>query len=1570
MSIKKSNNLGLNIFGGSGYTSIFSTTNMHMKSDLSSGNLNLSIKSNPTGVAINHKTNWDFSLRPPVNTNYIANGDLEFSLSDFSSNPNDDYYSYTNGKNGIDYYLSANWEINDIVGIDDITVLGISNWTSTEKIILDNENTRNAKIYSYAIGKYEISTGSILPVYFPVTSTEYTVYNYVVTVYRTDIYCDTSGGTLTINFDYGSGSSSVSQVIGSSGDHSYPLYISTTTSYDTPLDVADLDYTYDGVPDVIITDISQCITTFVADSPATETVLIQDPIPDGAVQVGDYYYFPSSTYFYTQYNTATKTLTKNSYDITFNLTSCPCEANPNILKVEWQENGATQSEVVCNPTNGQTISINEYINPDLVKDLKSTNPRVFIDGIEYDFNSCFTKGAVTTTSVSYRGAIYDTVRSREFNGINWNTIYWYSTPKYLKNVPTYSYGVEALPVGSFFGSTNKYVPPILGSSRRLNFILTNLSPIFKVQSPYDNEYLDYSDIFIEVTYKATPDECSYYNESKLYTDVTAEANVKTYKFAGSLSLNEVLLQNNSNDETNILTDDQSYWKIIVDDNKNTVGVLLSSYSTNWTMKRYAFNDPNIPTSINRTFIDGTLPPDYGVLDSKEVAIEDVKVFKVVNFPNCGKVDVYTKLTGDIESVSSSIITSAGHGLINGDRIKITGGLSSTTNDKTNINGVFSVIVIDNNRFKIEITSGSGALTIVNLGSLSGTQWTKVDDSGWRYQTSIYSPCGKNGYSTKDMQLLAYQEDSSNAGDDIYQRGYTYTASIDTFMNEGEDNYSLPEVKYPQGYLDGRRSWNNFYPFNRFTTTDAIAYGVINGNKFGYSMSIKKYSDTEYILAVSEPGATESFQIIDFFENSTTNQKVIPSYLPYGRIHFYKLTKTRKKSDLQIEYLNSLSKNNHPWSSYESSNKNLKSLAVDKTDNYPILSSTIALNYNTSTNDYWNGARFVSWSKEYVYSPLNDIYRVDYDAYPYEFSYLDFFGKSTDFSISGNTLYCISSTNVKNANFLNNNRVGYVDTTVNYFTYDIDTNIFSSINQINNSGIVKITDPTRQYQEYSKFGTKVVANEDRCFWGWPGQYKELDYLYYYRRSGDSYVLKQTLTSSLNSSFGAYIVAKDDFLITNKTSYTDDSGSLTVNPIDYIQVYRHYSSDDVYVYDSRISPTFDLSNPIYSGINSNFYETTSNISYDKTISNSASYITPLQGRYDLYNNILILRDPYEISYLHYNFEDNKFEPKGHQFIGPNDAKNTVIKVFPSYAAAFLDTATDYDLGEFSSSLQIVNGSQFITTSELLYGISTDIQKPEYLSLFLKNIEGYGSGSTNLHMQANHSSGDLELFYKVFDGHSLGVELYIHPPIVSSGNIELVVGGQNIESGVRNLFLANNDKSGNLNLYLEMGNTTSGFLPLLLYNPINVSGSSNALNFNLEATYTGVPNSSGMMPISIVTIPYDDHATYMPLLFTGNKTTSSGINLNTYSAGGSSSGEISSVDLFINSERISHSGFMPLFIDKPITENLQLVVYNKVVETGLSMYASGAATALNASELFIFGKHVPNASNRLFIKGIYIE
>ena len=98
MSIKKSNNLGLNIFGGSGYTSIFSTTNMHMKSDLSSGNLNLSIKSNPTGVAINHKTNWDFSLRPPVNTNYIANGDLEFSLSDFSSNPNDDYYSYTNRK--------------------------------------------------------------------------------------------------------------------------------------------------------------------------------------------------------------------------------------------------------------------------------------------------------------------------------------------------------------------------------------------------------------------------------------------------------------------------------------------------------------------------------------------------------------------------------------------------------------------------------------------------------------------------------------------------------------------------------------------------------------------------------------------------------------------------------------------------------------------------------------------------------------------------------------------------------------------------------------------------------------------------------------------------------------------------------------------------------------------------------------------------------------------------------------------------------------------------------------------------------------------------------------------------------------------------------------------------------------------------------------------------------------------------------------------------------------------------------------------------------------------------------
>ena len=90
--VSKNKSLPLNIIGASGYTSILSTTPFYLKSDISSGNIPLYMKQTVNSGILQAETNWDFSLASNSKINHFSNGDIEYVLTDYSSNRYDSYY--------------------------------------------------------------------------------------------------------------------------------------------------------------------------------------------------------------------------------------------------------------------------------------------------------------------------------------------------------------------------------------------------------------------------------------------------------------------------------------------------------------------------------------------------------------------------------------------------------------------------------------------------------------------------------------------------------------------------------------------------------------------------------------------------------------------------------------------------------------------------------------------------------------------------------------------------------------------------------------------------------------------------------------------------------------------------------------------------------------------------------------------------------------------------------------------------------------------------------------------------------------------------------------------------------------------------------------------------------------------------------------------------------------------------------------------------------------------------------------------------------------------------------------
>ena len=186
-------------------------------------------------------------------------------------------------------------------------------------------------------------------------------------------------------------------------------------------------------------------------------------------------------------------------------------------------------------------------------------------------------------------------------------------------------------------------------------------------------------------------------------------------------------------------------------------------------------------------------------------------------------------------------------------------------------------------------------------------------------------------------------------------------------------------------------------------------------------------------------------------------------------------------------------------------------------------------------------------------------------------------------------------------------------------------------------------------------------------------------------------------------------------------------------------------------------------------------------------------------------------------------------------------------------------------------------------------------------------------------------------------------------------------------------NNAATGNLQLFTIYDNNPKGYMPLVIWNPIPVPiENSEILQCYISSSYTGVPNSSSVMPLNIVTIPYLDYGQPMPLNINNDGKASSGnIDLRIYTSDSNNIGVFGTNQLYLDSTgnytASQYNSVMPLYMERPIAEALPLFVYNTIVESGINLFISGVPVFGSGLNLvFGSGSHSPNKSTILFTRG----
>ena len=254
-----------------------------------------------------------------------------------------------------------------------------------------------------------------------------------------------------------------------------------------------------------------------------------------------------------------------------------------------------------------------------------------------------------------------------------------------------------------------------------------------------------------------------------------------------------------------------YWESGQNVGRDVLKLKIGNKSELAGLPQIPYVEENAPDDVLSVFGEGYQPPinaswwasDYYVTWGR-LNIKSIQVVKYTPVVECGKVDIYTRKSGNITGVGErGKATAPSHGLKDGDIIKISSALTPPgTNDLVDhnheINGTRYVSVIDSDTIRLykdgdmsETISTSTSLRPAIPAETFEAVWTTVgnvfsgDSQGWQYYKSMSSPTGRNGYTHRAFGVAWPNVDSEAAEETVTDGHFLFDRILDVFNDDNE-----------------------------------------------------------------------------------------------------------------------------------------------------------------------------------------------------------------------------------------------------------------------------------------------------------------------------------------------------------------------------------------------------------------------------------------------------------------------------------------------------------------------------------------------------------------------------------------------------------------------------------------------------------------------------------------------------------------------------------------------------------------------------------------------------------------
>ena len=334
--------------------------------------------------------------------------------------------------------------------------------------------------------------------------------------------------------------------------------------------------------------------------------------------------------------------------------------------------------------------------------------------------------------------------------------------------------------------------------------------------------------------------------------------------------------------------------------------------------------PAITTQISNQYGHAPSAIKYSFLGCKFATF--VKYTPVVE---CGRIDLYKKLSGRITSVSSNgRVTSNLHGLKDGNIIRINGARNANGKN-LDLNGVKYVQIVDDNTLDLYDDSEMTRKTFTVNGNNPDADWIAVGNvynetlpDGWQYVKTLTSPTGRNGYLDPRFSLdegtVYFVADQNKQKTQVPIKkipagiinDYYFLLLYDIYgINLNED---IPDNF--RSVLSNTNPAGSSFVFTRspyissLDTLWASESTFVKGCRFGSDIDLKMASDGSYYLAVGERGSDapqNTTELITFGLKPKYSPFLYPHHGPYGKVHILKLDIVSNTiSDTYVRTINS------------------------------------------------------------------------------------------------------------------------------------------------------------------------------------------------------------------------------------------------------------------------------------------------------------------------------------------------------------------------------------------------------------------------------------------------------------------------------------------------------------------------------------------------------------------------------------------------------------------------------------------------------------------------------------------